>query len=111
MWRFDQRAYSARSRAEYASASSRKGVNQPLHGDAFFSPLGQPEERVLRLFQHEHRLGIEAEIDAAQHRPAHAMAHHDGAGVVGDDVAERRLAAPAKLEVCLAAGRAEAVRV
>jgi hypothetical protein len=36
----------------------------------------QAEEGVLRLFQNEHRLCIEAEVEAAQHGTADAVAHH-----------------------------------
>jgi len=50
-----------------------------LAGDPLLDAGEQAEEGVLRLFQHEHRLGIEAEIDPAQHGTAHAMADHDGA--------------------------------
>src|SRR5438874_4388922 len=70
-------------------ASGQRPVNQALRFDPLLGAVGQPKERVLRLLKHEHRLGIEAEIDPAQHRAAHAMAHHDGAAVAGDDVGQR----------------------
>src|SRR5688572_2958068 len=44
--------------------------------DSFLAAGEQSEEGVLRLFQHEHGARIEAEVEAAHHRTADAVAHH-----------------------------------
>ncbi len=69
-------------------------------------PLGQADQRILRLAQLQHLVGRQPEVDAAQDTAQSAVAHHDQARLVAD--AREPVADPlGQHPVALAARRAD----